>query len=73
MTAWRDGPSAGWRPQTLKEVMAPVRAYLFWALQDNGPFEGATVFAGEIAGTGRSLVRIRVELVAVRRDEALPG
>ncbi|MFC9326058.1 hypothetical protein [Kitasatospora sp. NPDC057015] len=71
----RRGPAALWAavmrtqdaggPRTLKEVIGPVRAYLLWALDADAPFEGAAVFAGEIAQRGRAAVRFRVELVAV--------
>ena len=51
--------------QTLAEVLAPVRAYLLWALHADRLFEGASVFAGEIAPAGRPPVHVRVELVAL--------
>ncbi|WP_329494380.1 hypothetical protein [Kitasatospora herbaricolor] len=79
----RRGPAALWaavlraheegRPRTLKEVIGPVRAYLLWALDADRPFEGATVFAGEIAQAGRTTVRVRVELVAVEPGGRVAG
>ncbi|MFI6445133.1 hypothetical protein [Kitasatospora sp. NPDC050543] len=56
------------RPQTLAEVLAPVRAYLLWALDADVTFEGASVFAGEIGRAGRAPVRVRVELQAGEPD-----
>ncbi|MFF1870906.1 hypothetical protein [Streptomyces sp. CB03911] len=55
-------PAGG--PQTLPQVLAPVRAYLLRALGADRPFEGACVFAGEIAAAGRPPVQVRVELLA---------
>ncbi len=55
--------------QALAEVLAPVRAYLLWALQADRPFEGASVFAGEIAAAARPAVRVRVELLALGTED----
>ncbi|WP_371479193.1 hypothetical protein [Kitasatospora sp. NBC_00315] len=58
------------RARTLAQVLAPVRAYLLWALDGwegpaERPFEGGSVFAGEIGRSGRPPVRVRVELQAL--------
>ncbi|MCX5210418.1 hypothetical protein OG689_14145 [Kitasatospora sp. NBC_00240] len=60
-------PAGG--PQTLPQVLAPVRAYLLRALGADRPFEGACVFAGEIAAAGRRPVQVRVELLALAPED----
>ncbi|MFC9326176.1 hypothetical protein [Kitasatospora sp. NPDC057015] len=57
-------------PRTLPEVLAPVRAYLLAALGADRRFEGACVFAGEIAAAGQLPVRVRVELLALGPEDA---
>ncbi|MFE5584516.1 hypothetical protein [Kitasatospora sp. NPDC056531] len=58
------------RPETLAQVIAPIRAYLKWTLDADTPFAGSAAFVGEVARFGRPSVRVRVELEVVERKQS---
>ncbi|MFF9640540.1 hypothetical protein [Kitasatospora aureofaciens] len=50
-------------PNTLDEVIEPIREYLKWTLDAHRPYAGSAVYAGEVRRVGGwPTVRVRVEL-----------
>ncbi|MFJ9771990.1 hypothetical protein ACIRVF_12195 [Kitasatospora sp. NPDC101157] len=61
------------QPETLAQVIAPIRAYLKWTLDADTPFAASSAFVGEVARFGRPSVRVRVELEVVARKPSGPA